>query len=287
MRPRGRLAPRRASPRRLRRLGRMAWPELPYAAWRETRDTLHMCLQIVGKVRHTLSPKEPDWGHAPLYLTARGLNTSPIPHPNGVFDIDVDLIDHVVSVRTTTDRVDRIALASRPVADFYAELMGALDAAGLPVEIDAKPSDVPDGIPFAEDVVHATYDPEWANRFWNVLVVVDRVLKEDRAGFAGKVSPVQLWWGSFDLAYSRFLGAEQAAAGFWPGDEKLPHAAFYGYTSPKPNGIEDVSIEPAGGFWSTELGEFVLPYDAVRASADPRAALLEFLESTHRAGAGR
>ena len=166
-----------------------------------------MCLQIVGKVRHTLSPKEPDWGHAPLYLTARGLNTSPIPHANGVFDIDVDLIDHVVSVRTTAGQVDRIPLESRPVADFYAELMGVLDAAGLPVEIDTKPSDVPDGIPFAEDVVHATYDPEWANRFWNVLVLVDRVLKEDRAGFAGKVSPVQLWWGSFDLAYSRFAGA--------------------------------------------------------------------------------
>jgi hypothetical protein len=262
----------------------MAWPELPYAAWRETRDTLHMCIQIVGKVRHTLSPKEPDWGHAPLYLTARGLTTSPIPHANGVFDIDVDLVDHAVSVRTTAGRIDRIPLESRPVADFYAELMGVLDAVGLPVEIDAEPSDVPDGIQFADDVVHATYDPEWANRFWNVLVLVDRVLKEDRAGFAGKVSPVQLWWGSLDLAYTRFTGAEQTAAGFWPGDEKSPQAAFYAYTSPKPDGIEGAEVGPAGAAWSPDLGEFLLPYDAVRASADPRHALLEFLESARRAG---
>ena len=265
----------------------MSWPELPYDAWRETRDTLHMYLQIVGKVRHTLAPKEADWGHAPLYLTARGLNTSPIPHPNGVFDIDVDLIDHVVSVRTTGGRVDQIRLEPRTVAEFYGELMGILDAAGLSVEISTTPSDVTNGIPFPDDAVHASYDPEWANRFWQVLVCVDRVLKEHRARFYGKVSPVQLWWGSFDLAYSRAVGAQHTAAGFWPGDERFPQPAFYAYTAPKPDGIEAAAVAPEGAFWSTELGEFVLPYEAVRSSADPRDALLAFLESTYGAGAER
>jgi hypothetical protein len=267
------------------------WPELPYDAWRETRDTLHLYLQIVGKVRHTLSPKEADWGHAPLYVTARGVNTSPIPHPNGVFDIDVDLIDHVLSVRTIEGRIDRIRLESRTVADFYAELMGILDAAGLTVEISATPSDVRDGIPFAEDAVHASYEPEWANRFWHAVVSADRVLKEHRARFRGKTSPVQLWWGSLDLAYCRFSGrladAEHAAAGFWPGDERFPQPAFYAYTTPKPAGIEAAAVEPEAAFWSTDLGEFLLPYEAVRTSADPRQSLLEFLESCYRAGAER
>jgi hypothetical protein len=263
------------------------WPELPYEEWRDTRETLHMYLQIVGKVRHTLSPKEADWGHAPLYLTARGLNTSPIPHPNGVFDIDVDLIDHVVSVRTTAGRVDRLRLEPRRVADFYAELMGILDAAGLSVEISVTPSDVVGGIPFPEDALHASYEPEWANRFWSVLVSVHRVLKEHRARFRGQVSPVQLWWGSFDLSYTRTVGAAHAAAGFWPGDERFPQAAFYAYTSPKPDGIEEAAIVPAGAVWSAALGEFLLPYDAVTGSHDPRAALLEFLDSTYAAGADR
>jgi hypothetical protein len=265
----------------------VGWPELPYDAWRETRDTLHMYLQIVGKVRHTLSPKEADWGHAPLYLTARGLNTSPIPHENGVFDIDVDLIDHVVSVRTTAGRVDKIKLQPRTVADFYAELMGILDTAGLSVEISVTPSDVTDGIPFPEDALHSSYEPEWASRFWTVLVCVDRVLKEHRARFRGQRSPVQLWWGSFDLSYSRYVGAEHAAAGFWPGDERFRQPAFYAYTAPKPDGIEAAAAAPDGAFWSSELGEFLLPYEAVRVSPDPRGALLEFLESTYRAGAER
>jgi hypothetical protein len=250
-------------------------------------------MQIVGKVRAALAPKEPDWGHAPFYVTARGLTTSPIPHRNGVFDIDVDFIDHAVSVRATDGRVDRIRLEPRTVADFHAELLGVLAAAGFTVEISAGPGDVRDGIPFAEDVVHGSYEPEWANRFWQVLVCVDRVLKEHRSGFRGKTSPVQLWWGSFDIAYSRFSGrladSEQTAAGFWPGDERFPHAAFYAYayTSPKPDGIEAQAVEPSAASWSAELGEFLLSYDAVQASADPRLALLSFLESTYRAGAER
>jgi hypothetical protein len=268
----------------------MAWPELPYGAWRETKDTLHMYLQIVGKVRAALAPREPNWGHAPLYLTARGVNTSPIPHPNGVFDIDVDFIDHVVSVRSTDGRDDRIHLEPRTVADFHAELLALLDQAGFTVEISAGPGDVRDGIPFAEDVVHRSYEPEWANRFWQVLVHVDRVLKEHRARFRGKTSPVQLWWGSFDLAYSRFSGRladSEHAAGFWPGDARFPQAAFYAYSSPKPDGIETEEAEPGAASWSAELGEFLLPYAAVQGSVDPRGALLAFLESTYRAGAER
>ena len=267
----------------------MDWPELPYEAWHETRDTLHMYIQIAGKVRAALTPVEEDWGHAPLYVTARGVNTSPIPHPNGVCDIDVDFIDHVLSLRTTEGRVDRLRLEPRTVAEFYAELMRMLGAAGVAVEIKAIPSDVPDGIPFAEDAMHKSYEPDWANRFWQTLVCIDRVLKEHRSRFRGKTSPVQLWWGSFDLAYSRFSGrladAEHTAVGFWPGDKRFPNAAFYAYTSPKPDRIEAATVEPDAAFWSSDMGEFLLPYDGVRTSANPRATLLAFLESSYRAGA--
>ena len=183
-----------------------AWPELPYEAWRPTLDTLHMYVQVIGKVRLALAPMEPQWGQVPLYVTARGLNTSPIPHPAGVFDIDVDLIDHVVAVRTVRGAVERIQLEPRSVADFYAELMRALAAAGVPVTITELPSEVPDPIPFPDDVEHASYEPEFANRFWRVLVSVDAVLKEHRAQFRGKASPVQFFWGTFDLTYSRFSG---------------------------------------------------------------------------------
>jgi hypothetical protein len=265
------------------------WPDLPYEAWHETKDTLHMFVQIAGKVRAALAPREEDWGHAPFYLTARGINSSPIPHQNGVFDIDIDFIEHVVSVRTTEGRVDRIRLEPRTVADFYSEFMGVLATANLAVEIKAIPSDVPDGIPFADDAVHSSYEPEWAHRFWQTLVCVDRVLDEHRARYRGKTSPVQLWWGSFDLAYSRFSGrladAQHTAVGFWPGDKRYPHAAFYAYTSPKPAGIEYAGVEPEAAFWSTDMGEFLLPYNAVRTAADPRIALLAFLQAAYRAGA--
>jgi hypothetical protein len=281
-----------------------AWPELPYGAWRDTRDTLHMYMQIVGKVRLALAPMEPQWGQVPLYVTARGLNTSPIPHPAGVFDIDVDLIDHVVSVRTARGDVERIRLEPRSVADFHAELMTALSAAGVPVTITENPSEVPSPIPFPQDVEHASYEPEWANRFWRALVSVDAVMKEHRARFRGKTSPVQFYWGAFDLSYARFSGrpvepppdadvitrfggdAEQACGGFWPGDGRLEEPAFFAYTYPRPEGIEHAQVEPEAAYWSTELGEFFLPYEAVRTAADPRQAVLDFLESTYRAGTG-
>jgi hypothetical protein len=282
-----------------------AWPELPYDAWRDTADTLHMILQIVGKVRLALAPMEPQWGQVPLYVTARGVTTSPIPHPAGVFDIDVDLIEHGVSVRTVDGMVERVALRPRPVAEVYAELMAALHMAGVPTAVSKTPSEVPDPIPFPEDVEHASYDPVWANRFWRTLVSVDSVLKEHRARFRGKVTPVQLWWGSFDLAYTRFSGrpaepppgadlitrvggdAEQACGGFWPGDERLPMPAFFAYTYPAPPGIGEATVEPGPAGWNAELGEFLLPYDEIRAAPDPRRSLLDFLETSYRAGADR
>lgn len=281
------------------------WPELPYAAWRETKQTLHMYLQVVGKLRLALSPPEPQWGHVPLYVTARGLTTSPIPHPAGIFDVDVDLVEHAVSVRTEAGAVERVRLEPRSVADFHAELTGALERAGVPVEISTLAVEVPDPIPFPEDRVHASYDPEWVGRFHRVLVRVDAVLKEHRARFRGRTSPVHFFWGSFDLSYTRFSGrlleppadagtimrathdAEQACAGFWPGDDSFPEPAFFAYTWPQPPGIEAAKVEPGAAAWSTQLGEFLLPYEAVRSATDPRGALLDFLESAYRAGAER
>jgi hypothetical protein len=263
-----------------------------------------MYLQIVGKVRLALAPMEPQWAQVPLYVTARGLNTSPIPHPDGVFDIDVDLVDHIVAVRTARGVVKQVRLEPRSVADFYAELMAALVAAGAPVTIGELPSEVPNPIPFPDDDEHASYEPEPVHRFWRALVSVDAVMKEHRARFRGRTSPVQPFWGSLDLSYTRFSGrpaeppagadvitrhaadAEQATAGFWPGDARLEEPAFFAYTSPRPEGIEQAAVEPEAAGWSVAIGEFLLPYEAVRTAPEPRQALLDFLETTYRAGAG-
>jgi hypothetical protein len=281
------------------------WPELPYEAWRDTRWTLHLYLQIIGKVRLALAPMEPEWAQVPLYVTARGLNTSPIPHANGVFDIDVDLIDHVVAVRTAGGDIERVALEPRTVAAFHAEMINALRRAGVPTQISTAPQEVPFDTPFDRDTEHRSYEPEWATRYWRALVAVDRILKEHRAGFRGKVSPVHLFWGSLDLAVTRFSGrllepprdagllaryggdAEQSCVGFWPGHERIPEPAFFAYTSPAPNGYEDGPIGPEQAAWSTTLGEFLLPYEAVRTAPDPRGTLLEFARSAYRAGADR
>jgi hypothetical protein len=226
-----------------------------------------------------------------------------MPHPAGVFDVDVDLVEHVVSVRVASGPVRRIRLEPRRVADFYRELMGALEEAGVPVRITRTPSEVPEPIPFPEDTVHASYEPEWANRFWRALVSVDAVLKEHRARFRGKATPVQLFWGALDLSYMRFSGrpaepppgadviirysadAEHVCAGFWPGHGQHPEPAFFSYASPRPEGIEEAAVAPDAAGWSAELGEFLLPYDAVRTAPDPRCALLDFLETTYRAAA--
>jgi len=279
------------------------WPELPYEAWKDTLATLHMKLQIVGKVRLALTPFEPQWGNVPLYLTTRGLTTSPMASGKLVFQIDVDLVDHHVVIATTRGDIRRVALDARPVAAFYAEVMGTLGAMGVAPKFRPVPDEVSDPIPFADDTVHATYDPDWANRFWRVLAQVDIVLKEHRSRFRGRASPVHFFWGTFDLASTRYSGrqievppgagiiqrrsadAEQICAGFWPGDARFPQAAFYAYTYPKPDGIEQQTIEPRSAGWNSGLGEFALAYDDVRSSASPRKAILQFCESTYAAGA--
>jgi Family of unknown function (DUF5996) len=263
------------------------WPELPYEAWRDTKQTLHLYLQIIGKLRRQLAPPKPHYGHLPLYVTARGVMTSPLPHSNGVFDIDVDFVDHAVSVRTVEGHTEQVPLEPRAVADFHAELEAALERANRAVELPAEPSELTDPVPFREDHVHSAYDATAANRFWLILVEVDAVLKEHRAGYAGKTTPAQLFWGSLDITYSRFAGADDAqefAAGFWPGDETTRYPAFYAYTVPKPDGIESAAVEPEAAHWSAELGEHLLPYDDVRTAADRHAALWSFLESTSVAG---
>ena len=281
------------------------WPELPYDAWAPTMDTLHMKLQIIGKVRLALTRREPQWANAPLYLTARGLTTSPIWSGRAGFAIDVDFIDHQVIVAVNDGRIERVTLHARPVADFYQELMGRLHTLDIDPAITTVPSEVDNPIPFPEDTVHAAYDPEWAHRFWRLLARIDLVLKEHRGRFRGRVSPASFWWGTFDLSVARFSGrpvdpqagwgiirrvggdAEQACVGFWPGNAKLREPAFFAYTYPKPAGIEEATIGPKGAGWNSSIGEFILPYESVRRSSDPRLEILEFADSTFLAGASR
>ena len=275
----------------------MIWPELPYAAWKDTRDTLHMKLQILGKVRLALTPLEPQWANVPLYVTARGLTTSPMQSAGTIFQADVDLIDHQVVIQTSGGDTRRLALGGGSVADFYAGFMSSLEALGIDVEIRAIPDEVSNPIPFAEDNVHEAYDPEWANRFFVVLSQVDIVMKTHRSRFKGRHTPVHFFWGTFDLAYARYSGrpadppagagliarrsadAEQICCGFWPGHAEFPEPAFFAYTYPKPEGIE----RTAG--WSTDLGEFALPYEDVRKSPSPHDEILQFFEGTYAAGA--
>ncbi|HEV3461183.1 MAG TPA: DUF5996 family protein [Candidatus Dormibacteraeota bacterium] len=281
------------------------WPELPYDVWRPTMDTLHMKLQIIGKVRLGSTQREPQWANVPLYLTARGLTTSPMWSGQTGFAIDVDLINHEVIVALNDGRSERVALDARPVADFYQELIGRLDTLGIDPAITTMPSEVDNPIPFPEDRVHATYDPEWAHRFWRLLARIDLVLKEHRGRFLGRTSAVSFWWGTFDLAVARYSGrpvqpskdwgiirrvggdAEQCCVGFWPGNATLPEPAFFAYAYPKPEGIENAVLRPAEAGWRPALGEFILTYDAVRRSPDPRQAILDFAESTFVVGATR
>jgi hypothetical protein len=281
------------------------WPELPYDAWAPTMETLHMKLQVIGKIRLALTRREPQWANVPLYLTARGLTTSPIWSGRAGFAIDVDLIDHQVVVAVNDGRTERVALRARPVADFYQELMDRLRTLDIKPAITTVPSEVANPIPFPEDTVHAAYDPEWAHRFWRLLARIDLVLKEHRGRFSGRASPVSFWWGTFDLALARFSGrrveppagagiiqrvggdAEQVCVGFWPGNAAMREPAFFAYAYPKPEGIEGAAMHPAAAAWNLALGEFILPYDAVRRSPDPRQTILDFAETTFMAGASR
>jgi len=279
------------------------WPELPYDAWVPTLDTLHMKLQVIGKVRLALTAREPQWANVPLYLTARGLTTSPLRSGRLGFAIDVDLVDHAVIIALNDGRLERVALRARPVAEFYRELMDRLRALEISVSITSTPSEVENPTPFPQDTVHSAYDPDWAHRFWRLLARIDLVLKEHRARFRGRATPVSFWWGTFDLALARFSGrpvqpppdaglirrvsgdAEQVCIGFWPGNAKFPEPAFFAYAYPMPDGLAETVIRPDAARWNPTLGEFILPYEAVRRSRDPRQAILDFAESTFQAGA--
>jgi hypothetical protein len=282
------------------------WPALPFPEWKKTCVTLHMWTQIVGKVRLALAPWTNHSWHVTLYLTARGLTTSPIPFGAGAFEIRFDFVAHELRVLTSEGRLKVIPLAPQTVAQFYHAVSEALRDLEIEVHIGTTPNEVEDAIPFDQDNKHASYDPEYANRFWRVLLQSDRVFKEFRADFCGKCSPVHLFWGSFDLAVTRFSGRrapqhpggvphlpdavtreayshEVSSLGFWPGNEMMPEPIFYSYAYPEPKGFPDAKVQPAAAVYNAQLKEFVLPYEAVRQAAAPDQALLDFARSTYDA----
>lgn len=282
------------------------WPALRVEDWTASRDTLHMWTQIVGKIRLAHAPLVNHWWQVTLYVSPRGLTTSAIPHTAGVFDIEFDFVEHRLHIRSSDGSARQVALESKPVADFYAEIMRALNALGIAVQMQATPNEVEPAIPFAEDYEHASYDPDSVQLFWRQLVAAHRVLHEFRSHFIGKVSPVHFFWGAMDLACTRFSGRtapkhpggapncgdwvmeegyshELSSCGFWPGggDE----GAFYAYAYPEPEGFADHRVAPKQAFYSAENGQFLLPYEAVRTAADPDRTLLEFLHTTYEAAA--
>lgn len=284
------------------------WPQLPYAAWKDTCATLHLWTQMVGKMRLAQTPWLNHSWHVALYLTARGLTTSPIPYGVRSFQIDFDFIDHVLWVRTSDGHVRQLMLVANPVAEFFTELVAALAELDIKVPITTMPCEIADCVPFDQDFTHAAYDRDYANRFWRVLLSAHNVLARFRTGFIGKGSPVHFFWGSFDLAVTRFSGRkapphpggvphlpnavaceayshEVSSAGFWPGGGLVTDPAFYSYAYPAPEGFALAPVRPAAAFFSKELGEFVLPYDAVRTAPDPEGTLMEFLQSTYEAAA--
>jgi len=285
-----------------------AWPELPTSAWRETYDTLHLWTQIVGKIRLARTPWLNHSWHVTLYVTARGLTTSPIPDGSRTFQIDFDFLDHSLLISSSDGTQRRMALPGQSVASFYAGLMAGLGELGIDLAIDEMPNELPEPIRFSQDRGHASYDPGAVRRFFQILVNVDRVFKQFRTGFLGKASPVHFFWGSFDLAVTRFSGRraprhpggvphlsdavaceayshEESSAGFWPGSGAVDYPAFYSYAYPEPEGFRATPVRPDAAFFSEALGEFILPYDAVRRAAQPDKALLEFLQSTYEAAA--
>ena len=285
-----------------------AWPELPLEAWTDTLATLHMWTQIVGKVRLVQSPWVNHSWHVTMYVTSRGLSTSPIPHGTRTFEMEFDFIAHQLTIRTGEGRSHDIPLEPQSVATFYARLMAALDALDLHVKIHARPNEVPEAIPFAQDDIHRSYDRAYAERFWRVLVQADRVLKIFRSRFAGKCSPVHFFWGAADLAVTRFSGRtapehpggipnlpdritreayshEVSSCGFWAGGGPIPYPMFYSYAYPEPPGFANAPVRPARAFYSQDLREFILPYDEVRLAASPDDTLLEFLQTTYEAAA--
>jgi hypothetical protein len=280
---------------------RLTWPALPLDAWLETHDTLRMWTQIAGKIRLALTPEMNHWWNVALYVNSRGLTTSPIPYGGGLFEMQFDFVEHYLEIHTSHGDNRAMPLEPMPVAGFYRKLMRALDELGISVSINTKPQELPDPIPFDQDERHASYDREFAHRFWRVLLSTHIVLSEFRARFVGKSSPVHFFWGSFDLACSRFSGRraepprkgvisgpayshEVSSAGFWPG-AGLGAPAFYAYTVPQPEGLPEARIQPAAASWNKDLGEFIYLYDDFRREDSRWNALMDFLESTYEAGA--
>ncbi len=284
------------------------WPDLPLASWIDTYATLHRWLQIAGKIRHTPGPPlNHCWGDT-LYVTARGLTTSPISLGTRLFEIQFDFIDHRLLIQTADGRSGAVELRPQSVAAFHRKLFHELGRLDLDVRIHGKPNEIADPIPFDQDETHASYDADSANRFWRVLAQSDRVFEQFRARFIGKCSPVHFFWGAPDLAVTRFSGRvapehpggipnlpdhvtrdayshEVSSAGFWPGGGPVPHAAFYSYAYPEPAGFSEARVEPDAAFYSQDLHEFLLPYDAVRLAASPDETLLRFLQTTYEAAA--
>ncbi len=280
------------------------WPALPLAEWKDTYATLHMWTQIVGKVRLALCPATNHWWSTALYVTARGLTTSAMPYENGIFEVHFDFINHVLEIQTSLGKTRTFHLIPHTVAAFYEEFMAALRSLGINAKVWDMPVEVPRPVRFTLDESHSSYDPEYAHRFWQVLAAVTPVLEKFRAGFIGKSSPVHFFWGSFDLAVSRFSGRpaplrqdadtitkegyshEVISVGFWPGDgEVIKDAAFYAYAAPEPPGFKDSHVQPAKAFYSPVKSEFFLMYDDVRLSNSPEQSLLDFCQSTYDAGA--
>ncbi len=283
-----------------------AWPALPFAEWKETCATLHMWFQIVGKIRMVQTPWTNHSWHVTLYVTARGLTTSPIPHGAHSFEMRFDFVDHELRILKSDGETRVLKLRPQSVAAFYREVMRALEDVDLAVKIDIVPNEIPSPIPFDRDEEHRSYDPEYANRFWRVLVQTDRVFKKFRARFCGKCSPVHFFWGAPDLAVTRFSGRaapkhpggiphlpdavtreaysqEVSSLGFWPGNEMMPMPIFYSYAYPEPPGFADAKVKPAAASYNTQFHEFVLPYDEVRNSKSPDETLLDFAQSTYDA----
>jgi hypothetical protein len=284
------------------------WPELRYAAWKDSCATLQLWTQVVGKVRLTLTPWLNHSWHVVLYVTTRGLTTSAIPYGARSFTIEFDFIDHVLWLRTSDGHVRQLMLRPMSVAEFYADVMHALSELGIAVRINEMPNEIPDAVPFSEDRVHASYDRDYAQRFWRALLASHEVFALFRTGFLGEASPVHFFWASFDLAVTRFSGRrapphpggvpnlpdsvareayshEVSSAGFWPGGGPIDYAAFYSYAYPAPDGFASAPVKPADAFFSKELGEFILPYDAVRTAREPEKTLMDFLQSTYAAAA--
>lgn len=281
----------------------LSWPPLPYEEWKDTYATLHMWTQIVGKIRLKQTPLVNHWWNVPLYLTPRGLTTSAMPWRTGTFEIDFDFVDHRLVILTSEGVTRTLALRPQSVAAFYRELMGTLRSIGINVKIWPVPVEIENPIRFEKDEQHGSYDRAQVERCFGALMQSDVVLQEFRSRFRGKCSPVHFFWGSFDLAVSRFSGRpaperkgadamtreaysdEVSSVGWWPGNAVLPEAAYYSYTTPEPDGFKNWPVAPAGARYSKELSEFILPYESVRSASDPRKALLDFAQSTYEAGA--